>query len=44
MIYGKYKSAKFGLVSYCHQISLKLLNSDLLDNSIELSNPDKPVP
>ena len=28
VIYQKYKSAKFGLVSYCHKISLTLLNSD----------------
>ena len=27
-IYILYKSAKFGLVSYCHYISLTLLNSD----------------
>ena len=28
VIYQMYKSAKFGLVSYCHYISLTLLNSD----------------
>ena len=28
VIYHMYKSAKFGLVSYCHYISLTLLNSD----------------
>ena len=28
VIYQKYESAKFGLVSYCHYISLTLLNSD----------------
>ena len=28
VIYQVYKSAKFGLVSYCHYISFTLLNSD----------------
>ena len=28
VIYQMYKSAKFGLVSYCHYISLTLPNSD----------------
>ena len=28
VIYQMYKSAKFGLVSYCHYIALTLLNSD----------------
>ena len=28
VIYQMYKSAKFGLVSYCHYISLTLVNSD----------------
>ena len=28
VIYQKYKSHKFGLVSYCHSISFTLLNSD----------------